>query len=147
MRGLLSANALHHDHSFGIGELIEVKAGRFCRFLAKASTGRAWPETPSSAAGRADRQQRLRARGNLFRFQRLRRPDAFPRTLERRQILFREFGGNAASGHQPVKFRMRQIEIARDLLELGAVYSLQPMQMPPSRDNAAHPAAKAAAAW
>jgi hypothetical protein len=124
--------------------LIEVKAERFCRIFGKALAGQARPQTVPSATGRADRQRRPLSRGNLLCFERLRCPDAVSRNLELRQFLFRELSGNAASGQKPVKVRMRQIEIARDLFELGAVYSLQPIQMPPSGDDAPHPAAKTA---
>jgi hypothetical protein len=122
-------------------ELIEVKAERFCRIFGKASTGRA-PEMPHSATGRADRQRRLLSRGNPVCSGRLPGSDAVSRNLELRQFLFRELNGNVASRQKPVKFRMRQIEIARDLFELGAVYSLQPIQIPPSRDDVPHPTAK-----
>jgi hypothetical protein len=139
MPGFFSADALHPDHSFGIGDLIEVKIGSFCRLSRKYLMGATLRASPS-ATGRADRQQRLLSRGNLFCFGRLRCPNAVSRTLELRQFLFRELSGNVASRQKPVKFRMRQIEIARDLFELGAVDSMQP----PSRDDASHPAAKTA---
>jgi hypothetical protein len=140
-----STNACSNDHSSESGDLIEVKVERFCRIFGKTSTGQVRPETLHSTTGRADRQECLLSRGNLFCFGRLRCPDAVSRTLKLRQFLFRELSGNVASRQKPVKFRMRQIEIARDLFELGAVDSLQPIQMPPPRDDAPHPAAKTAA--
>jgi hypothetical protein len=144
MPGFFSANASLNDHSFASRDLIEVKGRTLLQNFGKAWASGKLPEMPSSAAGRADRQQCLRLRGNPLCFERLRCPDAFPRTLERRQVLFRALGGNAASRQQPVKFRMRQIEIARDLLELGAVHPAQPIPMSHARDDASHPAAKTA---
>jgi len=39
MPGFFSANALHNDHSPGIGELIEVKFELFCAIWGKDSSG------------------------------------------------------------------------------------------------------------
>ncbi len=83
-------------------------------------------------------------RGNLLCISRLRCADSFARNLERRQIPFRELGRNAAARQQSVKFRMRQIEIVRDLFELGAADSSQPAPTH-SSDEAPHPADKTAA--
>jgi hypothetical protein len=135
-----SANALHHDHSFGIGDLIEVKVEWFRANNSRAGSA----STARSATGWTDRQQHLRPHGTLLRIRRLRCKDAFPRNLERRQVPFRQLGGNAAAGQQSVKFRMRQIEVARNLFELGAIGPSQPVPMPQSRDDTPHPATKAA---
>ena len=127
MRWLLFCKcAAPNDHSFGTGELIEVKLGSLCRIFGKASTGQ-------TSAARSDRQQDRAvfwphrccrsARKRSFASRRLRCPDAFAKSrappasvpVRRRK---------PASGQKPVKFRMRQIEIPRDLLELRAVRCL-----------------------
>jgi len=74
------------------------------------------------------------------------RRDTFRKSVEFVQTLFHEAGTDNPSGQESVKFRMREIEIQRHLLELCATHTLQHGGRLEPGDDGPHPAANGAGA-
>jgi hypothetical protein len=57
-----------------------------------------------------------------------------------RQTLFQKLNREATSSRKPVKFRSREIQISRDLLEFGAIDAGELIPAPAPGDNTSKPA-------
>jgi hypothetical protein len=72
-------------------------------------------------------------------FHKLRRGREF-----RRQAFFHGLGGTLTSGQKPVKFRRREIEVQRDLLELRTIHPAQHVDAGEPGDDGAYPVGQSA---
>ena len=131
--GFSAAKVSPNDHTFGIAELIEVKLRQICERWGKHRVGH-------SAAGRANRQRCSYSGRALLLFglgqplRKLRRCFEF-----RRQTSFQHIDRKPVSGQKPVKFRRREIEIFRDLIEVRPFHAVQLVHARASGNDGSQP--------